>query len=88
MIRQLLDRYGERVGSGETHILDLPRLVSDYGEKGDELQIPLVSGNLLRLHGLSYHFNDLVTGQAISAEEDLRLEPHAFICLEQDGYRA
>ena len=51
-------------------------------------QPEIVSGNLLRLHGLSYDFNDLVTGQAISSEEDLRLEPYAFICLEYDGYRA
>jgi glycosidase len=43
-------------------------------------QPQIISHNLLRLYGLSYTFTDLVTGQAIAAE-DFELEPFGFVCL-------
>jgi amylosucrase len=44
-----------------------------------------VAANAVRLHGLSYSFTDLVSGQAISLENDLVLEPYRFVWLMADG---
>jgi amylosucrase len=43
-------------------------------------QAQTISGNLLRVYGLSYTFTDLVTGQTIAAG-DLELEPYGLMCL-------
>ncbi len=40
-----------------------------------------IAANEIRLHGLSYAFTDLVSGQAITVAEDLRLEPYQFVWL-------
>lgn len=40
-----------------------------------------IAANEIRLHGLSYAFTDLVSGQAITMAEDLRLEPYQFVWL-------
>jgi amylosucrase len=37
--------------------------------------------NLLRLHGLSYRFTDLVTGQPVASGQDLSLGPYQFMWL-------
>jgi amylosucrase len=44
-----------------------------------------VAANTVRLHGLSYAFTDLVTGQAVSAEDDLVLEAYRFVWLMAAG---
>jgi amylosucrase len=41
----------------------------------------LVEPNELRLHGLGYAFSDLVTGQEITADEHLVLDPYRFVWL-------
>ncbi|MCX6030720.1 MAG: alpha-amylase family protein [Chloroflexi bacterium] len=40
-----------------------------------------VSANTVRLHGLSYAFTDLVTGQSVGLGSDLILEPYRFVWL-------
>lgn len=40
-----------------------------------------IAANEIRLHGLSYAFTDLVSGQTITLAEDLRLEPYQFVWL-------
>jgi len=44
-----------------------------------------IAANALRLHGLSYSFTDLVTGQTVSLDNDLVLEPYRFVWLMADG---
>jgi alpha-glucosidase len=39
--RRLLDSYGERVAIGETHLPNLEELIKFYGQRGDELHMPL-----------------------------------------------
>jgi amylosucrase len=41
-----------------------------------------MDGNQLRVYGLSYSFTDLITGQALIAEQPLQLEPYQFVWLE------
>jgi amylosucrase len=41
-----------------------------------------ISGNNLRVHGLGYGFTDLVTGERITSDADLILEPYRFVWLE------
>jgi amylosucrase len=43
-----------------------------------------VSANELRLHGLSYAFTDLVTGEKITPDEDLILAPYRFVWLRAE----
>jgi amylosucrase len=44
-----------------------------------------IAANTLRLHGLSYSFTDLVTGQTISLDNDLVLGPYRFVWLIADS---
>ena len=39
-------------------------------------QFQTLDGNLLRLHGLAYHFTDLLTGEAITATAACTLAPY------------
>ncbi|MFL5732178.1 MAG: alpha-glucosidase C-terminal domain-containing protein, partial [Chloroflexia bacterium] len=41
----------------------------------------MVQANQVRLYGLSYSFQDIVTGEKVSLEEDLTLEPYRFMWL-------
>lgn len=41
-----------------------------------------VAASLLRIHGLGYHFLDLVSGRTIALDRDLHLEPYQFVWLE------
>ncbi len=43
-----------------------------------------ISANELRLHGLSYSFTDLVTGEEITSDEDLVLAPYRFVWLKAE----
>ena len=68
---------------GNDHVLGYVRqhegkrvlVLANFSEQAQTL-----SGNLLRLYGLSYTFTDLVTGQTIAAG-DLELRPLGFMCL-------
>ncbi|GAB4427436.1 MAG: alpha-amylase family glycosyl hydrolase [Anaerolineae bacterium] len=44
-------------------------------------QAQTITANEIRLHGLGYAFTDLVSGQAITLAEDIRLEPYQFMWL-------
>ena len=39
----------------------------------------------MRLHGLSYAFTDLVTGQRVTSDEDLALAPYRFVWLTAES---
>ncbi len=41
-----------------------------------------MDANLLRMYGTSYHFTDLITGQALAADQPLLLEPYQYMWLE------
>ena len=43
-----------------------------------------ISANELRLHGLSYGFTDLVTGEQITSDADLTLGPYRFVWLKAE----
>jgi amylosucrase len=40
-----------------------------------------VSANQVRLYGLAYAFKDLVTGEQLTLDADLSLEPYTFLWL-------
>jgi amylosucrase len=42
----------------------------------------VVAASLLRIHGLGYVFQDLVSGQAIALDGDVHLDPYQFVWLE------
>ena len=70
---------------GNDHVLGYVRHAPDESRRvlvfaNFSEQPQTISHNLLRLYGLSYTFTDLVTGQAIAAE-DFELEPFGFVCL-------
>jgi amylosucrase len=44
-----------------------------------------IAANALRLHGLSYSFTDLVTGQTVSLGSDLVLGAYRFVWLKADS---
>ncbi|MBE7468158.1 MAG: amylosucrase [Anaerolineae bacterium] len=44
-------------------------------------QAQTITANEIRLHGLGYAFTDLVSGQAITLAEDIRLGPYQFMWL-------
>ena len=41
-----------------------------------------MDANLLRVYGAGYRFTDLITGQMLTAEQPLRLEPYQCVWLE------
>lgn len=51
-------------------------VLANFTEQGQT-----ISANEIRLHGLSYSFTDLVSGQTITLAEDIRLEPYQFMWL-------
>jgi hypothetical protein len=48
-------------------------------------QSQTVDANTVRLYGLSYSYRDLVTGDEISLNNDLVLEPYRFVWLVPSG---
>lgn len=48
-------------------------------------QPQIIDGNEIRLHGLGYHFVDLVSGYPYSTINDLMLEPYQFVWLRVDS---
>jgi len=48
-------------------------------------QPQIIDGNEIRLHGLGYHFVDLVSYQPYSTINDLMLEPYQFVWLKVDS---
>ncbi len=48
-------------------------------------QPQIIDGNEVRLHGLGYHFVDLVSGQPYSTINALMLEPYQFVWLRVDS---
>ncbi|RME84951.1 MAG: amylosucrase [Caldilineae bacterium] len=47
-------------------------------------QAQTLAANTVRLHGLSYHFLDLVAGQPLTLDADLNLAPYQFLWLQPD----
>ena len=72
-VRQHADQGSDKDGSDRILVL------SNFSE--DEQRI---AANELRLHGLSYALTDLVTGDQITSNEDLVLEPYCFVWLRAD----
>jgi len=80
-------------GGGETEIID-PGTPHVFGYarqfKGERVLVlasftereQRIEANTLRLHGLGYAFTDLVTGEQISSDADLTLEPYRFVWLK------
>ena len=78
-------------GRGETEIIDTgnPHVFGYVRHLGERIlvlnnfseQAQTVRANDLRVHGLSYSFCDLVTGEQITTDEDLTLEPYRFVWL-------
>jgi amylosucrase len=52
-------------------------VVANFSEASHAL-----AANQLRLHGMGYQFRDLITGQNLRAERELRLEAYQFVWLE------
>jgi amylosucrase len=75
----------EIIDSGNPHILGYVRqygaqrvlVLASFSENTQ--QIP---ANELRLCGLGYSFQDLVTGERVTADEDLIMEPYRFVWLK------
>jgi hypothetical protein len=57
---------------GEEQVL----ILNNFSDKAQSLP-----GNTLRLYGLSYAFEDLVSGKTFSVQEDLTLAPCQFVWL-------
>jgi amylosucrase len=83
-------------GGGEMLVLDAGNPhVFGYVRQNDSARVLVlanfsegeqrIAANALRLHGLSYAFTDLVTGQAVSLDHDLALGAHRFVWLIADG---
>ena len=74
------------VDTGSEHVLGYVRqhenqralVLANFSEQPQN-----IAGNLLRLHGLSYSFTDLVSGRRLSAQ-DLQLDAYSFLCLAPD----
>jgi amylosucrase len=80
-------------GKGETEIIDAgnPRVFGYVRRFEGERVLVLanfteaeqrITANDLRIHGLSYTFTDLATGQQFTSDTDLVLEPYRFIWLK------
>ncbi len=81
------------LGPGETEIIDSgsPHVFGYVRRHGGQRILILanfvereqrISANELRLHGLSYSFTDLVTGEQFSLDQDLVLGPCRFVWLK------
>jgi len=80
-------------GKGETEIIDTGNPhVFGYVRRFEGARVLVlasfseaeqrIAANDLRIHGLSYAFTDLATGQQVSSDQDLALEPYRFIWLK------
>src|SRR5579884_530190 len=75
----------EFVDTGNGHLFGYVRhggsqrlfVVTNFSDHPQEM-----NGNQLRVYGLGYSFTDLVTGQTLTAERPLRLEPYQVVWLE------
>ena len=75
----------EFIDAGNPHVLGYVRqhqgqravVLASFSEREQT-----VAANELRLHGLSYAFTDLVTGEQITSDQDLILEPYQFVWLK------
>jgi amylosucrase len=82
------DTEMEVIESGNPHLFGFVRhhggqrllVVTNFSEHPQAME-----ANRLRVYGLGYHFADLVSGQAYSAEQALRLEPYQYVWLEARG---
>ncbi len=80
----LADGEMETMRTGNNHVFGYVR-----HHRGERLlvlanfteQEQVVAANEIRLHGLNYAFADLVGGQTISLNQDVRLEPYQFVWL-------
>jgi amylosucrase len=83
----------EIINTGNPHVFGYVRLRADGLDDGDAKERVLVLANFveseqlvqaneLRLHGLSYAFKELVTGEEITCDEDLVLAPYCFVWLK------
>jgi glycosidase len=83
----------EIVDTGNPHVFGYARQDAAHSDVGDVSRRVLVLANFveseqrikaneLRLHGLSYAFTDLVTGEHITSDEDLVLMPYQFVWLK------
>jgi amylosucrase len=93
-LRRLIDLRKENpaFSVGETEIIDTgnPHIFGYVRHHDGQRVLVLASfteqeqriaANELRVHGLSYTFTDLVTGEQITSNEDLTLEPYRFVWL-------
>ncbi len=89
----VLRKESPAFGGGETEIIDTgnPHVLGYVRRyEGERILIlasfsegaQRIAANDLRLHGLGYAFTDLVTGEQISSDEDLVLEPYRFVWLK------
>lgn len=83
----------EIIDTGNPHVFGYVRQYEGHPTKEDRDGRVLVLANFieseqgiraneLRVHGLSYAFTDLVTGDHITSDEDLILEPYRFVWLK------
>ena len=61
-----------RHGTGEQVLV-----IANFSERDQAIE-----GNELRLHGLAYHFTDLISGAHVSAAETLLLQPYQIVWLQ------
>jgi amylosucrase len=89
-------RSSPAFGGGEMQVLDSgsPHVFGYVRQNGGARVLALanfseteqhIAANTLRLHGLSYAFTDLVSGQTISLDNDLALGPYRFVWLMADS---
>src|SRR5207253_11477859 len=77
--------HTEFVETGNGHLFGYIRrggsqrlfVVANFSAQPQEM-----AANQLRVYGLAYSFTDLITGQTLTAERPLRLEPHQYVWLE------
>ena len=81
----IYDSDTEFVETGNGHLFGYVRhgggqrlfVVANFSDHPQEMD-----ANLLRAYGAGYHFTDQVTGQMLTAERPLRLEPYQCMWLE------
>jgi amylosucrase len=83
----------EIIDTGNPHVFGYVRQQADgSGDEGESGRVLVlanfieneqrIKANELRLHGLSYTFTELVTGEQVVSDTDLILEPYSFVWLK------
>ena len=77
--------FPEFIRTGNPHVFGYIRRDADehilfLSNFSDDVQ--KIDGNTLRIYGLGYEFEDLVSGKTIGVEEDLILQPCQFVWLQ------